>query len=78
MKPLPIRLVKMTVLLVFPEIHSCLIHILDYCNNRGVDPTEPIELVLPKDYGAKTSYDTEITVIYDQEPVVPEVIDLEV
>jgi len=62
----------------FPEIHSCLIHILDYCNNRGVDPTEPIELVLPKDYGAKTSYDTEITVIYDQEPVVPEVIDLEV
>lgn len=51
---------------------------LDYCNNRGVDPTEPIELVLPKDYGAKTSYDTEISVIYDQDAVVPELIDLEV
>ena len=54
-------------------------YFLDYCNNRGVDPTEPIELVLPKDYGSKTSYDTEISVIYEtEEPVVPELIDLEV
>ena len=53
------------------------IYFLDYCNNRGVDPAKPIELVLPKDYGVKNSYDTEISVIYDQEPVVPELIELD-
>merc|ERR1712039_744524 len=50
----------------------------DFCNNRGVDPTKPIELVLPNDYGTKKSYDTEISVIYDQDLVEPEIIDVEV
>lgn len=74
---------------IMEELSTCKMHEMgfeqchhicheDYCNNRGVDPTEEIKLVLPKDYGAKKSYDTEISVIYDQEPVVPELIDLEV